>query len=105
MTRRDNPLLTAVGLLVLFTALVLVAPGALLTFLFEHLCRIQLDVGQRWTRGIGSSAVAANAMPWRSRDGLGRYMLLAVVALAAVLVARFGVHARWVAKMLGAHVP
>jgi hypothetical protein len=31
-TRRDHPLLTAVGLLVLFAAVVLVAPGTLLTF-------------------------------------------------------------------------
>jgi hypothetical protein len=35
MPRRDHPLLTAVGILVLFMALVLVAPGALVTFAFE----------------------------------------------------------------------
>ena len=36
-TRRDHPILTAVGLLVLFFALVAVAPGAVLTFAVEHL--------------------------------------------------------------------
>jgi hypothetical protein len=36
-TRRDHPLLAALGLLVLFAALVLVAPGALATFAAERL--------------------------------------------------------------------
>lgn len=106
--RRDHPILEAIGLTVLFFALVAIAPGALLTFAFEHLSRAELDVGQRWTWAIASSVVAACAMSWRSRrgsDGLGRYVLLATVASAVVLVARFGVHARWAAEMLREYVP
>ena len=62
MTRRDHPLLTAVGLLVLFGALVAVASGALLTFAAERLFRLRLDVGQRWTWAIASSVVVACVM-------------------------------------------
>jgi hypothetical protein len=104
-TRRDHPILTALGLLMLFAALVLVAPGALLTFAAERLLWLHLDVGQRWTWAVASSVVLACAMAWRSRDGLGRYALLAAVASAGVMVARFGTHARWAAEMLHAYVP
>ncbi|HWZ89047.1 MAG TPA: hypothetical protein VNW92_09355 [Polyangiaceae bacterium] len=107
-TRRDHPILEAVGILVLFTALVAVAPGALLTFAFEHVLRLTLDVGQRWTWAMASSVVAACVMALRSRrgtDGLGQYMLLATVASAVVLTARFGMHARWATEMLRAYVP
>ena len=88
-TRRDHPLLTALGLLVLFMALVFVAPGALLTLAVERLLRLRLDLTQRWAWAVASSVVLACAMAWRSRDGLGRYALLAAVASAAVLAARF----------------
>lgn len=107
-TRRDHPLLEAIGLTVLFFGLVAVAPGALFTFAFEHLLRIQLDLGQRWTWAIASSVVAACVMSLRSRrgsDGLARYVLIASVASAVVLVARFGTHARWASEMLREYVP
>ena len=89
-------------------ALVFVAPGALLTFAAEYLVRLDLDVAQRWTWAIASSVVAACAMSLCSRrgsDGLGRYMMLALVVSAVVLTARFGMHARWAAGMLHAYVP
>ncbi|MEO7032869.1 MAG: hypothetical protein ABI548_03475 [Polyangiaceae bacterium] len=107
-TRRDHPVLEALGLIVLFFALVAVAPGGLITFAVEHFLRVRLDVGQRWTWAIASSVVAACAMSLLSRrgsDGLGRYVLIAVVASAVVLVARFGVHAKWAAEMLSEYVP
>ena len=107
-TRRDHPLLAALGLLVLVAALVFVAPGALLTFAVERLLRLRLDLTQRWTWAIASSVVLACVMSLRSRrgsDGAGRYMLLAVVVSAVVLVARFGMHAQWAAEMLRAYVP
>jgi uncharacterized membrane protein len=107
-TRRDHPILEALGLIVLFGALVAIAPGAALTFVLEHFFRAELGIAQRWTWAICSSAVAACAMAWRSRrgsDGLGRYMLVAVVASAVVMVARFGVHARWAGEMLRAYIP
>lgn len=107
-TRRDHPILTALGLLVLVAALVLVAPGALLTFAFEHVLRLHLDLTQRWTWAIAVSVVAACAMSLRSRrgsGGAGRYMLLALVASAVVLVARFGTHARWAVEMLREYAP
>ena len=44
-------------------------------------------------------------MAWRSRDGLGRYALLAAAASVAVLAARFEVHARWSAEMARAYAP
>jgi len=94
ITCRDNPILEALGILVLFMALVAVAPGALLTFAFERIFRLHLEVGQRWA--IAVSVVAACVMALRSRhgsDGLARYMLLAAMASAVVLVARFGTHA------------
>jgi hypothetical protein len=105
MTRRGHPLLAALGLLVLAAALVLVAPGALLTFAFEHFFRLHLDVGQRWTWALTSSVLLACVMALRSRDGLSRYALLAAVASAAVLAARFGAHARWAAEILREFVP
>ncbi|MEO8901150.1 MAG: hypothetical protein ABI488_05705 [Polyangiaceae bacterium] len=107
-TRRDHPVLEALGVTVLFFALVAIAPGAILTFAFEHLLHAELDVGQRWTWAIASSVVAACVMALRSRrgsDGLGRYVLVAVVASAVVLVARFGTHARWASVMLREYVP
>jgi amino acid permease len=107
-TRRDHPVLEALGLIVLFGAMVAVAPGALLTQVFEHLVRARLDAGQRWTWAIASSAVIACAMAWRSRsaaDGFGRYMLVAVTVSAVVLVARFGMHERWASEMLRAYAP
>jgi hypothetical protein len=95
---------------VLFFALIAVAPGALLTFVVEHFLHARLDVGQRWTWAIASSVVAACAMALRSRrgsHGFGRYVPIASVASVAsavVLVARFGVHARWPAEMLSEYV-
>ena len=62
-TRRDHPILEALGVVALFMALVAVAPGALLTFAAEHLLRLNLDVGQRWTWAIASNR-------FRLRDGL-----------------------------------
>ena len=94
--RRDRPLLAAVGILVLFAALVLVPPSALLTFVVERALRLHLGVGQPSTWAIASSVVAACSMSLRSRrgsDGHGRHALLAVVVSAAVLAARFGTHA------------
>ncbi len=107
-TRRDHPLRAALGLLVLVAALVFVAPGALLTFAAERCLRLHLDVGQRWTWAIAVSVVAACAMSLRSRrgsDGLGRYALLAAVASAVVLAARFGAHSPWASEMLSEYVP
>jgi hypothetical protein len=107
-TRRDHPVLEALAIVVLFMALVAVAPGALSTFAFEHVLRLNLDVGQRWTWAVTSSVIAACFMSLRSRrgsDGLGRYMLLAAVASAVVLAARFGIHARWASEMLSAYAP
>jgi len=107
-TRRNHPVLEALGILVLFMALIAVAPGALITFALEHVLRLELDVGQRWTWAIAVSVVLACVMAWRSRlgsDGLTRYMLLATVASAVVLTARFGVHGRWAAEMLREYVP
>ncbi|MEO7034033.1 MAG: hypothetical protein ABI548_09125 [Polyangiaceae bacterium] len=107
--RASRPsILEALGLVALFFALVAVAPGALLTFAIEHLFRVQLDVGRRWTRAIASRAVAACVMSLRSRrgsDGLGRNMVLAVVVPAVVLVARFALHARWASELLREYVP
>jgi hypothetical protein len=105
MTRRDHPILEAIGLLVLAAALVFVAPGALLTFAVEHVFRLRLDVGQRWTWAVASSVLLACAMALRSRDGLGRYALLAAVASAVVMVARFGAHSRCAAELLRAYAP
>jgi hypothetical protein len=105
MTRRDRPLLTALGLLVLFMALVLVAPGAVVTFAVERLLRLRFDLTQRWTWAVASSVVLACVMALRSRDKLGRYALLAAVASTAVVMARFGMHARWAAEMLREYVP
>jgi hypothetical protein len=107
-TRRDHPVLAALGLLVLVAALVLVAPGALLTFAAERLLRLRFDVSQRWTWAVASSVLLACVMALRSRrgsDGLGRYMLLATTVSAVMLVARFGVHSRWAAEMLREYVP
>ncbi|MEO7036594.1 MAG: hypothetical protein ABI548_21790 [Polyangiaceae bacterium] len=108
MSRRDHPVLEALGVLALFGALVAIAPGAVLTFAAEHLLHAPLDVGQRWTFAVAGSATTACVMAWRSRsgwDGSGRYMLLAVMTSAALLVARFGVHAAWAAAMLREFVP
>ena len=102
------PLLAAVGLLVLCAALVLVAPGALFVFAAEHVVSLRLDLGQRWTWAIAVSSVAACVMSLLSRrvaEGFARYMLLALIASALVLVARFGMHTRWAAEMLRAYVP
>lgn len=107
-TRRDHPLLEAIGAVVLFGALVAAAPGALLTFAAEHLVRAELSTVQRWTWAIGSSVFGACSMSWHSRrshDGFGHYMLMAVAAAASVLVARFGAHAQWAGEMLRAYVP
>jgi hypothetical protein len=108
MARRDHPILEALGILVLAMALVAVAPGALVTFAAEHVLRLHLDVGQRWTWAVASSVVAACLLALRSRrgsDGVGRYMLLAAMTSAVVLVARFGMHARWAAEMLRSYMP
>lgn len=98
-----HPLLTALGIVELLGMLVAVAPGALLVFAVERLLRLRLDLTQRWAWAVASSVVLARAMAWRSRDGLGRYALLAAVASAAVLAARFGTHSPWVAKMPSAY--
>src|ERR1700690_3199022 len=79
MARRDHPVLEALGILVVFMALIALAPGALLTFAAERLLRLRLDLTQRWTWAAASSVVLACFMAWRSRDGLGRYALLAAV--------------------------
>jgi hypothetical protein len=108
MGTRRHPVLEAMGIIVLFGALVFVAPGALITFAFEHILRLNLDVEQRWTWAIAVSAVAACIMALRSRrgsDGVGRYMIFAVLASSVVLVARFGMHAHWAAEMLREYVP
>ena len=103
MTGRDHPLLAA-GLMV-FVALVLVAPGALVAFAAERLLRLGFDLTQFWAWAVGSSVVTACAMAPRSRDGLGPYRLLAVMTSAVVLAARFGTHSRWAAEMLREYVP
>lgn len=102
-TRRD-PLLTAVGLLVLFAALVLVAPGTLVTFAVEDAFRRHLDVGQRWTWAVASSVVLVCVMAVHSREGRGRYALLVAVASAAVLAARLRTHAQMAGEMLSEYV-
>jgi hypothetical protein len=63
-TRRDHPVLEAIGLVVLFGALVAVAPGAVLTFTVEHFFHAELDTAQRWTWGD------SHERRRRLRDGL-----------------------------------
>ncbi len=44
-------------------------------------------------------------MALHSREGLGRYALLAAVASAALLAARLGTHAQMAGEMLSEYVP
>lgn len=103
-TRRD-PLLTDVGLLVPFGALLLVAPGALVMFVADRFLRLRFDLTECWAWAVESSVVTACAMALRSRDVLGPYMLLAVMTSAVVLAAGVGTHSQWAAEMLREYVP
>jgi len=84
-TRRDHPILEAIGTVVLIGVLVAIAPGAVLTFAAERFLPLRLNATQRWTWAVASSVIASSVIAWRSRDGLGRNMRLAVVAPAVVL--------------------
>jgi len=44
-------------------ALVLVAPRAVLTFVLEHVFRLRLDLGQRWTWAVASSVRVTHPVP------------------------------------------
>jgi hypothetical protein len=108
MSRRDHPILEALGATVLIVALVASAPGALGTFAFEHALRLRLDVGQRWTFAVSSSVLLACGFAWRSRtgwDGAGRYFVVSFATAAAVLVMRFGFRAAWAAEFFTAYLP
>ncbi len=89
MGARRDPLLTAVGLLVPFGALLLVAPGTLVTSVADRFLRLRFALTQCWAWAVGSSVVTACAMALRSRDGLGLYRLLAVMTSGVVLAAGF----------------
>jgi hypothetical protein len=109
-TRRDRPILEAIGSVVLSSALIAIAPGRP-----HHLChrarvparprprrRAALGVGGRVGRGRRVRDGLALALRC---DRLDLYMLVAVVVSAVVLTARFGVHARREREMLREHVP
>lgn len=108
MSRRDHPVLEALGATVMFLALVATAPGALATFAAEHAFRVPLELGQRWTFALAASVLAAVAFCLHSNrgwDGLARYMLVSAATAAVLFVARFGFHAGWAASFFAAYVP
>jgi hypothetical protein len=108
MSRRDHPVLEALGATVLVLAFVATAPGALATFAVEHALGVPLELGQRWTFALAASVLAAVAFCLRSRagwDGFGQYMLLSAATAAVLFVTRFGFHADWAASFFSAYIP
>jgi hypothetical protein len=109
-SRRDHSVLDIIGLLVLAAALVLISPGAIATFAFEHAFRVPLDVGQRWTFAVAASVAMASFCCIRSRsrygwNGAGTYTVFAFLTAGAMCVARWGFHSTWAAEFFTAYIP
>jgi hypothetical protein len=107
-TKRDHTVLDALGGVVIFFALVAIAPGALVTFAVEHLFGLRLEIGQRWTFAVAASVLIACVFCLRSRSGWGGayvYMLLSTALAGTLLVCHFGFHAEWAAALFTTYRP
>ena len=97
----------ALGLLavVVFFAVVLVVPGALLVFIADKMFSLSLDLGQLWTFAVVASAAIVAVLTGAARSaatGVTHFCLLALSVGALLLVARFGFHAMWPDQLLAA---
>lgn len=93
---------------VLLGAAILVVPGMVVLGLINRMLTLNLDVAQLWTFSILFTIVGYGIIAIRKRSamaGFKRYLLIASITLAFVLVSFFGFKAAWPILLLQGFFP